>query len=201
MPNYLRGTSQWMCVAMVLAGLANVAAAQPAGEPAAPLMTSGHHKLTLAGAERILAAAKAKAEEMKLKVNIAVVDDGGHAIAFQRMDGARPASLYTALTKASASATLRGPTGPVPPGAKEPDVWLNLSLQLAATQSGGKITTLRGGVPITMAGEVIGAVGVGGGTGEQDAEIATAGIAAWLAAVKQADGDRARLKEQDKSGH
>jgi glc operon protein GlcG len=117
------------------------------------------------------------------------------------MDGARPASLYTALTKASASATLRGPTGPLPPGAKDPDVWLNLSLQLAATQSGGKITTLRGGVPIMVAGEVIGAVGVGGGTGEQDAEIATAGIAAWLAAVNQAAGDRARLNEQDKAGH
>lgn len=148
-----------------------------------PLITRGHAKLALAGADKIIAAARKKAEEMKLKVNIAVADDGGHLIAFARMDGARPASVYTAITKATASATLRAPTGPLPPGTKEPDVWLNLSLQIASQMSGGKITTLYGGVPIIVDGQVIGAVGVGGGTGEQDAEIAGAGIAALIEAL------------------
>ena len=50
---------------------------------------------------------------MKLKVNIAAVDDGGHLVAFERMDGARPASLYTAITKATSAATFRQATGPL----------------------------------------------------------------------------------------
>lgn len=153
---------------------------------AVPLVTRGHVKLALAGAEKIVAAARRKAEAMQLKVNIAVADEGGHLLAFARMDGARPASSYTAITKATAAATLRAPTGPLPPGAKEPDVWLNLSVQLAAHMSGGKFTTLYGGVPIIVDGQVIGAVGVGGGTGEQDAEIATAGIAAFTEALEPA---------------
>ncbi|QDU27779.1 hypothetical protein ETAA8_28700 [Anatilimnocola aggregata] len=176
----LRSRCFCLAPALLLAMFAVPANAQPADGGAKALITGGHYQLTLAGAEKILAAAKSKAEEMNLKVNIAVVDDGGHPLAFQRMDGARPASLYTAITKASASATLRAATGPLPPGTKEPDVWLNLSLQFAAGQSGGKLTTLKGGVPVIVAGEVIGAVGVGGGTGEQDAEIAAAGIAALM---------------------
>jgi glc operon protein GlcG len=55
-------------------------------------------------------------------------------------------------------------------------VLLNLSLQNAAGASGARLTTLKGGVPIVIEGQVIGAVGVGGATGEQDAQIAKAGI-------------------------
>lgn len=117
---------------------------------------------------------------MHLNMNIAVVDDGGHLLAFERMDGARPASAYTALTKATSAATMRQPTGPLPSGTAEPDPLLNLSLQNAAQSSGGKITTLHGGVPVTVDGQVIGAVGVGGGTGEQDAQVARAGVQALI---------------------
>ena len=113
---------------------------------------------------------------MGLKCNVAVVDDGGHLLAFARMDGARPASAATALTKAVSAATFRQETGPLP-AKGEPDVLLSLSIQNA---SGGKITTLKGGVPIVIDGQVVGAVGVGGGTGEQDAEVAKAGIQALL---------------------
>src|ERR671912_328362 len=140
-----------------------------------PLITRNQVRLNLAGAELALKAAKEKAAEMKLKVNIAVVDDGGHLLAFARLDGARPASLYTAITKAVTAATFRQETGPLPPKG-EPDVLLNLSLQNAAASGGGKLTTLKGGVPVVVDGQVVGAVGVGGGTGEQDAEVARAGI-------------------------
>ena len=148
-----------------------------------PLVTRDQIKLNLAGAETILAASKAKAREMKLKVNIAIVDDGGHLVAFVRTDGARPASATTAMTKAISAATFRQPTGPVPPGTTDPNVLHNLSLQNAAAASGGKITTLYGGVPIEIEGQIVGAVGVGGGTGEQDAEIARAGINKLLQAI------------------
>ena len=115
---------------------------------------------------------------MKLKLNIAVVDDGGHLLAFARMDGARPASGYTALTKATTAATFRQETGPLPKD--EPNMLLSLSLQNAAQASGGKLTTLKGGVPIIVDGQVIGAVGIGGGTGEQDAEVAKVAIQALI---------------------
>jgi glc operon protein GlcG len=115
---------------------------------------------------------------LQLKVNIAVVDDGGHLIAFERMDGARPASGYTAITKATSAATMRQPSGPLPAGVANPDPHLNISLQHAAAASGGKITTLLGGVPLAVDGQVIGALGVGGATGEQDAQIARAGAQA-----------------------
>lgn len=170
------------CAFLVTALLAPVLQAKARAE--APLVTGGRTTLNLAGAEVIVAAARKKAEAMKLKVNIAVVDDGGHLLSFARMDGARPASGYTSLTKAATAATFRQETGPLPPGG-EPDVLLNLSLQNAAGASGGKLTTLKGGVPILIEGQVIGAVGVGGGSGEQDAEIAKAGIQELMARLRK----------------
>jgi glc operon protein GlcG len=154
-------------------------APSPPKPEAPPLVARNLPRITLAGAELILEAAQAKAREMDLLVNIAVVDDGGHPIAFARMDGARPASAYTAITKATAAATLRQSTGPLPPGG-EPNVLLNLSLEHTAAAGGGKVTTLFGGVPVVLDGQVAGAVGVGGATGQQDAEIAKAGIARLL---------------------
>ena len=129
----------------------------------------------------------AKALEMKLNVNIAAVDDGGHLIAFERMDGARPASLYTAITKATSAATFRQPTGPLPAGTTPADPLLNLSLQNAAQASGGKITALLGGVPVIFDGQIIGAVGIAGGTGDQDAQIARAGVQAFMDQLTKAD--------------
>jgi glc operon protein GlcG len=172
----------------LLAGLPatlTAATAATAADPAdAPLVTRGRVLLNLRGAELILSAAKAKAAEMKLKVNVAVVDDGGHLLAFARMDGARPASGYTAQTKAVTAATFRQETGPLPPKG-EPDVLLNLSLQAAAAAGGGRLTTLKGGVPVVIDGQVVGGVGVGGGSGEQDAEVAKAGIRALLDAIRK----------------
>src|SRR5215813_13998821 len=122
------------------------------------LVVRGQIKLALAGADRVVIAARERASALGVAENIAVVDDGGHLLAFARMDGARPGSVYTALTKAAAAALMRSPTGPVPPG-KAPDLLLNLSLQNAAAVSGGKFTSLLGGLPIVLDGQTIGAVG------------------------------------------
>ncbi len=147
-----------------------------------PLINRGRIQLNLAGAEAIIAAAKQKASALKAKMNIAVVDDGGQMLAFARMDGARPASAATALTKAVSAATFRQETGPLRTKG-EPDVLLNLSLQNAAASSGGKITALKGGVPIVVEGQVIGGVGIAGGTGEQDTEVAKSAYQSLLAAL------------------
>jgi glc operon protein GlcG len=162
-----------------------------AGDASSPLVVRRQVNLTLAGARVVLAAAERKADELKVKVNIWVVDDGGHPLTFARMDGARPASAYTSNTKAFTAATLRQPTGPLPAGATPIDVHLNLSLQNAAVAGGGRLTTLLGGVPIIVDGQVIGAIGVGGATGEQDATVAKAAVAAFLAELAQgADGKK-----------
>jgi glc operon protein GlcG len=157
-------------------------ASETAELPTSPdLIVRNQVRLSLAGTRRIIAGAEAKASAMGLKMNIAVVDEGGHLLAFERMDGARPASVYTAMTKATTAATMRQPTGPIKaPGADVPDPLLNLSLQNAAAASGGKVTTLLGGLPIVVNGQVIGGIGVGGGTGEQDATVARAGIDQFL---------------------
>ncbi len=166
----------------VAASTASSSATTSDGSP--PLIQRNQIHLTLAGARKIVAAAEVKAAEMKLKVNIAVVDDGGHLLAFERMDGARPASGYTSITKAVTAATFRAPSGPTPAGTTNPDPLLNLSLQNAASASGGKLTTLYGGVPVVIDDQVVGAVGVGGGTGEQDATVARAGIEALVNDLK-----------------
>ena len=166
-------------VAEALTWSGTTASASTGSKADSPLIVRNQVRLTLAGARAILNGAVAKAQAMGLKQNIAVVDEGGHLIAFERMDGARPASVYTAMTKATTAATVRLPSGPFPPGTTNPDPLLNLSLENAATASGGKITTLHGGVTVVVDGQVIGGVGVGGGTGEQDAQVARAGIQAF----------------------
>jgi glc operon protein GlcG len=171
-------------VAFVCTIVLTFAASTIAQEKSPPLVTRGRVQLNLAGAETILAGAKKKAASMKISFNIAIVDDGGHLVAFARMDGARPASTYTALTKAMTAATFRQETGPLPAGG-DPNVLLSLGLQQTAIAGGGKGTALVGGAPITVDGQVIGAVGVGGGSsGEQDLAVAKAGIAALLDAIQ-----------------
>ena len=134
--------------------------------------TVAHAKLTHSGALKILNAAMAKAEAMNVPQCIAIVDDGGNLLAFVRMDGARFLSIDSATRKAVTSASSRAPTGGIP-------VETEIKLGLATN---GRLTNLKGGVPIVVDGKVIGAVGVGSGTGDQDVECAKAGIAALAGA-------------------
>ncbi len=151
---------------------------KPADAGSPGLVKRNQAKLTLAGAKKLVAAAEAKAADAGYKMNIAVVDDGGHLLAFSRMDEARPASVATAITKATSAATYRAATGPLAGNGSvgSPDILLNLSLQNAAAAGGAKVTTLLGGIPVVIDGQVVGAVGCGGGTGEQDAEVARAAV-------------------------
>lgn len=125
-------------------------------------------KLTQAGARKILDAAIGKAAVMGVPQCVAVVDGGGHLLAFARMDGANVLSIDSSIRKAMTAASSRGATGSVPA-----DVELKLGL---ATQ--GKFVNLKGGIPIIVTKQVIGAIGVGSGTGERDFEVAKAGVAA-----------------------
>ena len=125
-------------------------------------------KLTNEGAHKILAAAVAKAAEMGIPQCISVVDPGGHMICFTRMVGGFVQSIDSSLRKAMTSASYGDPTGHIPEG---PDIRL-------AIATDGKRINLPGGLPIIVDGHVIGAIGIGSGTGAQDLEVAKAGIAA-----------------------
>lgn len=130
--------------------------------------TREHLALTYEGAAKVLRAAVDKAEEIGAPQCIAVTDDGGHLLAFARTDGGKVLSIDSAIAKARTAASGRAPTG----GLGE-----ELERRLAfATR--GKLTNLKGGMPIVVRGQVIGAIGVGSGTAEQDVEVAEAGIAA-----------------------
>jgi glc operon protein GlcG len=139
-------------------------------------VTRDHLKLTLEGAQAVLAAAERRAREMNCPINIAVVDDGGHLLAFSRMDGAKPSSIEIAMVKARAAAMRRSPTGPA---GNDPNLLIALGL---AITGGGQQIPIRGGVPLIAAGEVVGAVGASAGSEDQDVEVAMAGAAALLVA-------------------
>ena len=136
--------------------------------------TSPSLKLTIDGAMKLLEAAMAKAREMKVPECIAVVDAGGHLLAFARMDGAFALSIDTALVKAMTAASYGIPTG---------DIAAGVDIKLAiATQ--GKRVNLPGGLPVIVDGHVVGAIGVGSGTGEQDREVAAAALGAIAGAKR-----------------
>jgi glc operon protein GlcG len=139
-----------------------------------PLVSRNHPKLTLEGARSVLAAAQRRAEEIKVPMDIAVVDDGAHLVVFERMDGARPASIAIAMVKAQAAAMRRSPTNP-------PMIGDQFNAPLAfglAIASPAEQTPIRGGVPLIVDGEVIGAIGVSAGTEDQDLDVARAGATA-----------------------
>jgi uncharacterized protein GlcG (DUF336 family) len=123
-----------------------------------------------ADVSRMLVAAKACANENNWAVTIAIVDDGGHLLGLQRLDGAAPLSAHIAPAKAHTAAM----------GRRETKVYEDIinngrTAFLTAPFVEG---LLEGGVPIIVDGEVIGAVGVSGVKSSEDAEIAAAGIAA-----------------------
>jgi glc operon protein GlcG len=138
-----------------------------------PLVTRNHLKLTLEGARAVLEAGHRRAEEISVPVDIAVVDEGGHLLVFERMDGAKPASITIAMVKAQAAAIRRATTGPVMIGEQ---VNLLSSFGLAIADPDQQ-TPLRGGIPLIADGQVIGAIGVSAGTADQDLEVARAGAA------------------------
>ncbi len=136
------------------------------------MLTRNNIRLTLEAARAISGAAEKKARAIKVPQNIAVVDEGGHLLVFARMDGAKLSSVEVALTKARAAALRRAATGPSP-ASGEPSVLLSLSLGLA---TGGKLTSIRGGLPLVVDGQPVGGIGVSAGTEEEDVAVAQAGV-------------------------
>ena len=100
---------------------------------------------------------------------IAVVDDGGHLVYLQRIDGTQTGSIDVAIGKARTSAAFKRPTKVFDELAKT---------RPSITSISTNAVLLEGGVPVMVGGQLVGAVGVSGVTSQQDAQIAEAGIAA-----------------------
>ncbi|WPN49481.1 MULTISPECIES: heme-binding protein [unclassified Pseudomonas] len=115
---------------------------------------------------QILAAARTQAQNNQWAVTIVVVDDGGHPLALERLDGCAPGSAYIATEKARTAALGRRES-------KSYEDMVNGGRY--AFLSAPLLTSLEGGVPIVFEGQVIGAVGVSGVKAEQDAQVAKAG--------------------------
>src|ERR1700726_2171299 len=132
--------------------------------------------LDQAGAQTILQAAKASAQQRNAPSAIAVVDPAGDLLAFQRMDGVRPASAELAIEKARTAARLRRPTA---------EIEDNINQGRTAFVTAG-IAALRGGVPVRVNGEVVGAVGVAGLNKDTDTGIANSSAAVLSRPAKTA---------------
>ena len=126
--------------------------------------------LEFADVKAIAAAAEAEALKNNWAVSIAIVDDGGHLLSYQRLDGAAPISAHIAPAKARTAAL----------GRRESKLYEDMI-------NGGRVSflsapdlqgMLEGGVPIIKDGQCLGAVGVSGVKSSEDAQIAKAGIAA-----------------------
>ena len=126
-------------------------------------------KMTREGAMKVLVAAVDRAHALNCHVSIAVVDDGGHLIAFTRSEKAELYSIALAQAKAKSAALTRFPSGTKSPTGNERDDHHALAITLAAGP--GSFVTIEGGFPIFSDGEIVGAVGVSGAA-VKDIEIA-----------------------------
>ena len=126
--------------------------------------------LTLEEANRIAQGVMAKAEELNIKINVAVCDTGGRLLAFQRMDNARWAGIYGSQGKAIASAAFGRASGELTERADHP------TFRGIVAGEGGHMIMGQGAVPIVRNGVIEGACGVGGGTSQEDEDCARAGV-------------------------
>jgi glc operon protein GlcG len=122
-----------------------------------------------------MAAAEARAREGGWRVVIAVVDDGGHPILVQRLDGAQISSIDTAVGKARAAVAWKRPTRLL-----EESVNGGRTAFLSIADG---MALLQGGMPIEVGGQILGAVGVSGVKASDDEIIATAGVEALVRAL------------------
>ena len=128
--------------------------------------------LTLAEARRMLDAGLAEADRIGQPMNVAILDAGGHLLAFARQDGAIRASIDISQRKASTALLMEAPTAALMP-LVQPGAEL-----YGLEQTAGGMVVFGGGIPVQRDGELVGAVGVSAGSAEQDVQVAEAAVAA-----------------------
>lgn len=142
-------------------------------------MPRSFETLTLEDAKHMLSAAEAKANSLGIAYNIAIVDAGGHLIAFLRQNGALIGSIDLAIDKAVTARIFDKPTSDLAALAQSGKPLFGIQ-----ESNAGKVVIFGGGVPVLSNGEIVGAVGASAGTIEQDIEVASAAIAAFNTATQ-----------------
>lgn len=130
--------------------------------------------VTLADARRIIAAAEKKANQIGQPMNIAVADEGGNLVAHVRMDGAWIGSIDISIKKAYTSRAFDITTKDLAKHSHSGQQFFGIH-----ASNDGKIMVFAGGVPLKKNGKVVGAIGVSGGSGVQDHQVAEAGAKAF----------------------
>lgn len=130
--------------------------------------------VTLSDARRIIEAAEARADEIGQPMNIAVVDSGGNLVAHVRQDGAWMGSVNISINKAWTSRAFDITTKDLGDNSQPTQQFYGIH-----ATNGGKVAIFAGGIPLSRDGVVVGAVGVSGGSGEQDHSVAEAGAGAF----------------------
>ncbi len=130
--------------------------------------------ITLNDARRVIAAAERKAEEIGQPMNIAVADAGGNLVAHVRMDGAWIGSIDISIKKAYTSRAFDIATKDLAAHCQSGGQFFGIH-----ASNDGRIMIFAGGIPLKRAGKVVGAIGVSGGSGEQDHAVAEAGAAVF----------------------
>jgi uncharacterized protein GlcG (DUF336 family) len=129
--------------------------------------------IQLADARRIIAAAEKKAEEIGQPMNVAVVDEGGNLIAFERMANAWLGSIDIAQKKAWTSRAFDITTKDLGANSQSGDQFFGIH-----ASNNGRVMIFAGGIPLRKDGKIVGAIGISGGSGEQDHAVAEAGALA-----------------------
>ncbi|MEP6626648.1 MAG: heme-binding protein [Ginsengibacter sp.] len=130
--------------------------------------------IDLAQARKIIAAAEKKASQIKQPMNIAVVDAGGNLVAHVRMDDAWIGSIDISINKAFTSRAFDITTKDLGDNSQPGQQFFGIH-----ASNDGRIMIFAGGIPLKQDGKVVGAIGVSGGSGEQDHSVAEAGVAAF----------------------
>jgi glc operon protein GlcG len=139
-------------------------------------------RLTHHGAKTMVDTAVAKARAAGIAISCAVVDTGGHLVAFERMDGGRFHTLHSATTKAVCAASNKRVTSAK--GAVGQDLDTNHALGLALAAGTDRWTAMEGGAPVLVGTECIGGIGVSGGDWATDERIAREAVEAIGASWK-----------------
>ena len=147
----------------------------------AKFVTRDSPRLTLQGARLIMAAAARKATSIGVPMDIAVVDDAGHLLVFNRMDGAKLSSIDIAVSKAWTAACARRATHEYAEiaGPGKPAFGIHVS-------NHGRFMIVGGGLPIFVDGRIVGGIGCSSGTTQQDRNVAAAGISALSSRTRPA---------------
>jgi uncharacterized protein GlcG (DUF336 family) len=130
--------------------------------------------VTLNDARRVIAAAEKKAAEIKQPMNIAVADAGGNLVMHVRMDGAWIGSIDISINKAYTARAFDIATKDLATHSQSGGQFFGIH-----ASNDGRIMIFAGGIPLKRDGKVVGAVGVSGGSGDQDQDVAEAGVAAF----------------------